>query len=88
MIAVAIIVASVFAIGGVLLHALYTIVELKGYERGLTEAEGIFRELEEIRGVTFYDVTRWCKAKGYALVDKEWYDEAVALYNAEENLKR
>ena len=47
MIAVAIIVASVFAIGGVLLHALYTIVELKGYERGLTEAEEIFKEVKK-----------------------------------------
>ena len=47
MIAVAIIVASVFAIGGVLLHALYTVAELNGYIRGLEDAEQIFVDVNK-----------------------------------------
>ena len=47
MIAVAIIVASVFVIGGVLLHGVYTVAELNGYIRGLEEAEEIFYEVKK-----------------------------------------
>jgi len=39
----AILVAMAIAIGAIALHASYMCVELKGYERGLDEAERIIR---------------------------------------------
>lgn len=43
----AMLVASVFVFGALVLHAMYTIAELKGYERGMDEAEQI---INAVRG--------------------------------------
>ena len=40
-----IIIGGVFLLGALVLHALCSYVELKGYERGLDDAEQIFREV-------------------------------------------
>ena len=45
MIITAIVVACVFVVGALALHTMYTIAELKGYERGLDEAEAIISEV-------------------------------------------
>ena len=49
MIITAILVALTFAAGGVALHSMYLNIELKGYMRGLDEAEQIISEVRNGR---------------------------------------
>lgn len=46
MIIFSILVATVFVLGALVLHTMYSLIEHKGYMRGLDEAEEIMREVQ------------------------------------------
>lgn len=46
----AIIVSIVFLLGSLTLHAFYTMVELRGYNRGLEDAEQIMKDVYQGTG--------------------------------------